>query len=114
MADRTAIQAGKLDREITLEFKTGGQSGSGEPTESWGSAATVWATVRSLSGREYYAALGAQIVAEETLVFTIRYRSDVRPGTARVLYGGRTYNARRVAEIGRQDGLEIFADTVEA
>jgi SPP1 family predicted phage head-tail adaptor len=75
---------------------------------------TVWANVRPLSGREYYAALAAQIVAEETLVFEIRHRTDVRPGTARVLYESRTYNIRRVAEIGRRDGLSIFADTVEA
>lgn len=108
------MQVGKLDRQITLEFKTSGQSGSGEPTESWGSAVTAWAQVRPLSGREYYAALGAQIVAEETLVFGIRYRSDVRPGTARVVYEGRTYNIRRVAEVGRRDGLEITGDTAEA
>jgi SPP1 family predicted phage head-tail adaptor len=108
------MQVGKLDREITLEFKTPGQSGSGEPTETWGTPATVWAAVRPLSGREYYAALGAQIVAEETLVFSIRHRTDVRPGTTRIQYESRTYNIRRVAEVGRRDGLDIFADTVTA
>jgi len=108
------MQVGKLDREITLEFKTAGQSGSGEPTEVWGQPAVVWAAVRPLSGGEYYAALGAQIVAEETLVFRIRFRTDVRPGTARIQYEARTYNIRRVAQVGRRDGLDIFADTVTA
>ncbi len=110
------MEIGQLDRQVTLEFKTVGQSSSGEPTEDWVtiSPVPVWARVRPLSGREYYAALGAQIVAEETLVFTIRYRSDVRAGTARVLYEGRIYDIRRVAEVGRRDGLEIFADTARA
>lgn len=110
------MQAGKLDREITLQFKSSGQSGSGEPTEDWVTVppVVVWANVRPLSGREYYTALGAQVVAEETLVFTIRHRADVRAGTARIQYDSRTYNIRRVAELGRRDGLEIYADTVEA
>jgi SPP1 family predicted phage head-tail adaptor len=108
------MQAGKLDLEITLEFKSAGQSPSGEPTETWGSALTVWAAVRPLSGREYYAALAAQIVAEETLVFSIRHRTDVRAGTARIQHQGRTYNIRRVVELGRSDGLDIYADTVGA
>jgi len=115
------MQIGELDREIVLQAKTAGQSGSGEPTEVWAPidtggvpAGTVWAKVRPLSGREYYAALGAQIVAEETLVFRIRFRTDVRPGTARIQYEARTYNIRRVAEVGRRDGLDIYADTVTA
>lgn len=110
------LRAGKLDREITLEFKTSGQSGSGEPTEDWVTIppVNVWADVRPLSGREFYAAAAAQMVADEVLVFTIRFRSDVRPGVARVQYQGRTYNLRRVAELGRQEGLELFGETVEA
>ena len=43
--DRTEISLGELDRQITLEFKTGGQSSSGEPTDSWGSSEQVWAKV---------------------------------------------------------------------
>ena len=112
------MRAGRLDRQITLEFRTAGKSASGEPTETWGSAETVWAEVRALTGREFYAATAAQIVADETLVFTIRFRSDVRPASARVKYNPgdleRTYNIRRVAELGRRDGLEITAEAVTA
>lgn len=115
---RPAVPTGELDREITLEFKTAGQSTSGEPTEAWGTPATVWANVRALSGREFYSQLGAQLVADETLVFVIRHRTDVRAGTARIKYNAgdaeRIYNIRRVAEFGRRAGLEIYADTVSA
>jgi SPP1 family predicted phage head-tail adaptor len=114
------MRAGRLDRQITLEFVTRGQSASKEPTEDWSTIppVTVWAEVRPVSGREYYAAVAAQIVADEMLAITIRHRTDVRPGTARVKYdpgdGEKTYNIRRVAEIGRRDGLTIFAETVTA
>ena len=109
------MDSGKLDRQVTLQFKTPGKSASGEPTEAWGQNAVVYARVQPLSGREYWAAVAAQIVAEEMLVFTIWFRADVRPGTAQILYqvsGGpvRTYNIRRVVEIGRREFLECYAD----
>lgn len=104
-----------LDRRITLQFKADGQSGSGEPTEAWGLPSVVWARVSALSGREYYALLAQQIVAEEMLVFRIRFRPDVRPGTARISqYQGKDYNIRRVVEIGRRGYLDCYADTAVA
>lgn len=109
------MNPGELDREITLQFKTDGQSGSGEPTETWDGDAVVWAKVTPLSGREYYSLIAQQVVADEMLVFRIRWRADVRPGTARILqYLGRNYNIRRVAELGRQQYLDIYADTAVA
>lgn len=108
------MSAGELDREITLEFVTQGQTSSGDPTEAWGSATTVWARVLGLSGREYFAAQAAQVLAEEMLTFKIYFRDDVRPGTARVTYNSRIYNIRRVVEIGRREYLVIYADTAEA
>lgn len=112
------LSAGDLDREISIEFKTAGKSSMGEPTETWGSPATDWANVRPLSGREFFSFFGAQLIAEETLVFRVHHRTDVRPGNARIKYdvgdGQRTYNIRRVAEIGRRDFLDIFADTKTA
>ena len=102
----------RLDREITIQFLTKGTSSSGEPTEDWTTiaAATEWAKVVPLSGREYYAQSAEQLVAIETLHFMIRFRSDVRPGTARIQYQGRTYNIRRVGETERNRWLEIDAD----
>ena len=109
------VDIGQLDREITLQFKTSGQTASGEPTETWGSDVAVWAKVTPLSGREYYSLLAQQIVADEMLVFRIRWRADARPGAARIRqYLGRDYNIRRVAELRRQQGLDIYADTATA
>ena len=112
------MNSGERDREIVVEFKSDGQSGSGEPTETFGSPETIWAQVRSLSGREAYALLAQQIVADEMLVFNIYWRPDVRPGKARIKYNAgdveRIYNVRRVVEIGRRAELDVFADTAVA
>lgn len=108
------MPVGSLDRQITLQFKTSSVSAGGEPLDTWGGDVKVWALVEPVSGREYFAALAAQLVAEEFLSFTIRFRSDVRPGTAQVVYQGRTYNIRRVAEEGRRQYLQIFGETTTA
>lgn len=112
------VALGELDRLITLEFKTSGQSASGEPTETWGSAESVWAKVIPLSGAEFFSALAAQLVAEEMLVFHVRYRTDIRAGVTRIKYNPgdveRIYNIRRVTEVGRRVRLEIHADSKRA
>lgn len=112
------MNPGERNSEIVLEFKAKGQSGSGEPTETWGSPVTVWAKVRPLSGREAYALIAQQIVAEEMLVFNIYWRSDIRADTARIKYNAgdveRIYNVRRVEEIGRRAELNVFADSAVA
>src|SRR4051812_11426946 len=107
-------KTGDRDRKITIEAVTKGKSTGGAPTETWTTLCTPWAKVRSLTGREYYAAIAAQVVAQEMLAFDIRFRSDVRPSTARVQYQGRIYNIRRVEEVGRKDSLVVYADTVAA
>jgi SPP1 family predicted phage head-tail adaptor len=115
------MKIGAFDREIVLEGKTSGKSAGGEPTETWTpldtggvSPGMVWSNVTGLSGREYYAAAAAQIVAEETLRFTFRWRGDVRPGTVRVQYLTRAYNIRRVVELGRRQWLQVEADSFKA
>lgn len=112
------MNSGERDREIVVEFKSDGQSGSGEPTETWGSPETLWAKVRQISGREAYSLLAQQIVAEEMLVFNVNWRADIRAGKARIKYNAgdveRIYNVRRVVEVGRRAELEVFADTAVA
>jgi SPP1 family predicted phage head-tail adaptor len=108
------MRAGQRDRLIVLQFKTQGTSASGEPTDAWGGDVPVFASVRGLSGREYYSAAAAQLVADEMLIFGICYRADVRVGVARVVYGGRIYSIRHAVELGRQVDLEIQGETVTA
>jgi len=99
-----------FDRQITLQFATTGKSASGEPTLTYGGDVPTWARVEPVSGREYYAAPADQLVALDVLRFRIRFRDDVRPRTAQIVYQGRVYNIRSVAEVRRRRWLEVEAD----
>ena len=100
------MQAGKMDRRITLLRRTLTRNAQGEQVNTFTEYATVWAEKRDVTGREYFAA--QQVIAENTARFFIRYRDDVAL-TDRISYAGRTYDLTHVAELGRQDGLEIIA-----
>ena len=100
------IEAGKLDRRVTLQTNSPSQDTTGQPIESWSEIDVVWAEVVPLRGRVLLAA--QQVNAEVTAKFLIRYRSDVGPAD-RVLYDSVGHDILSVTEIGRQEGLEILA-----
>lgn len=102
------MRAGRLDRRVTIQARTAAQnSAHGETTYTWADVATVWAAVQDLRGREYFAAQQEQ--AEVSTRFTMRWRTGVTV-LNRLVYDGKTYNIRQVAELGRRAGLEILAD----
>jgi SPP1 family predicted phage head-tail adaptor len=98
------MQIGRLDRKITIESVTETRDGVGQPTETWSTFATVWATKKEMGGKEMMAA--NQTVAESAAIFTIRYLSGVTP-KMRINYGGNIYDILSIAEKGRQNYLEI-------
>ena len=100
------LQAGKLDRRVTLQTNGPTQDTTGQPIESWTEIDEVWAEVVPLRGREFLAA--QQVNADVTTRFLIRYRSDVGPAD-RVLYDSVGYDILSLTEVGRQEGLEILA-----
>ena len=101
------MRSGQIDRRITIEQNTAGRDAAGAETESWTALADmpVWAEVRPAAGREFFDA--QQIVAEAKVVFRIRYRSDV-DHKMRVNYAGNLYDIHGIAELGRQEGLDIM------
>jgi SPP1 family predicted phage head-tail adaptor len=103
------LDAGSLDRRITLERATATQaSPSGEQLLTWAEETTIWAEVQPLSGGELFRA--QQLEAKADTRFRVRYRTDITPDEKlRISYGGRTYDIRSVVELGRREGLEIIA-----
>lgn len=101
--------AGDLDRRIELQEPTTAQSGTGAPVTSWSTAATVWAGIRPASAREFIG--GAAELSEQRTVFRIRFRRDVVT-TWRIAYGAQLWEIVGVAEIGRQEGLELQATAI--
>lgn len=97
------MNIGQLDRQVTLQAPaTVAQDDYGQPAPiSFTDVATVAAGVKYDKGNEALAA--DQNTATQRIVFTIRYRADVRP-TWQIAYEGRTFQITDVAEIGRRRG----------
>ena len=105
------MQAGKLDRRITLQRASTTKNGFNEDVEAWGDIATVWASATPVSDAERVRA--QQVGAVISMRFQIRFSTavaDLSP-TDRLTYNGKTYNITAVKELGRRQGLEITAAT---
>lgn len=82
---------GELDQRIQLQSVTKVRDGGGGFTETWATYATVWAKIRTMTGREREAA--QRIEAHANYLLVIRYRSDVKT-THRIQWRGRVFNIR--------------------
>lgn len=100
------MEAGKLDRRITLETSTATRGKSGQQKSEWGTLAIVWANVRYQTPKEVFQA--DQLSALQTAIFTIRYRTGITAAKNRVVYEGLAYNITGVSEIGRREGLQLI------
>lgn len=105
------MQAGRLNRSITIEQLTAGQDALGQPVQTWTAVATVRAEIRDLSGREFLAAQAGQsgVVAK----IRIRYRSDVT-AAMRAVAGTKIYNIQAALDIsGARRELTLMCSTGE-
>lgn len=101
------MPAGQLNRRVTLQSptKTRGADFS-DPQTTWSTAATVWAAVEPLRGREYVAQMEQQLAVEVRV--RIRYRADV-DSTWRVGYGSKVYEIVTVIDVkSAHDQLELM------
>lgn len=108
------MQAGDLDRRVTIQRFTSTEGPLNEPVENWGDIATVWARRRDASDSqkiEYIAAgqVGAFIVARFTIRSSVVARS-VTP-VDRILHDGKVWDIKGVKEAdeGRHRFIEITA-----
>lgn len=104
------MQAGNLDRRITIERLSVGRDALNNQTESWSPLVSGWpASKMEIRDSERVAA--AERGAEVTTRFQIRHSSEVEDVDAkdRIVFDGRTYDIVAVKEIGRREGIEITA-----
>jgi len=101
------MEAGKLDRYISIERATATRSATGEKTRTWTALAVLLpAAVEFPSTRQ--AMNSQQMQSEIDAVFSIRYRTDISPAEdLRVVYSARHYRIKGVREIGRRVGLRL-------
>lgn len=78
--------------------------------EAWENIKTVWAAVSNLRGREFYAA--AQVQAENTVKFTIRYTKDIDTHM-QIIFNDKPYNIIAIDNIDYKNRfMEIRAQEV--
>lgn len=103
------MQAGKLDRRVTLQRAGTVDDGFGTVSGAFATLAVRWAAKEDIRDGERGSASG--VMAEATTRFRIRWSelvADVNPKD-RLVCGGETYDIAGVKEIGRREGLEITA-----
>lgn len=103
------MQAGKLDRRITLQRFTSTVDAYNEPVLTWATLATRWASYEPLSDGERFRA--GETAADASARFVIRWSSEVASLNPkdRLTFEGVTYQIVRTKEIGRREGIEITA-----
>ncbi len=73
----------------------------------------LWAYVRQLSAKEYYAA--AMLQNAEDMVFTINWRNDINPLDTFILYNNVWYDIQRIDTFeGYKADLSLFAVQMRA
>jgi len=83
------MNPGRLNRRVTLQSQTVSRDAVGQAKSVWTDAATVWAAVLPLRGKEYFES--AKVNSEITVRIIIRYRADVKPSW-RAIAGGDSYD----------------------
>lgn len=78
------------DKKIAIEKRA---AGTGYEPDNWEPFMDVWASVRDLNNREFFAAMAEQ--AEDTVQFFVRYFKAVdnmTPQDYRIVFNGNVYN----------------------
>jgi SPP1 family predicted phage head-tail adaptor len=103
------IEAGKLNRQLTLFSPVKERSPTGAETQVWKKVATVWAARQSLSLREVNRMAG--IAEAQEAKFVIRYRVDVTTAWE-VQSDKRRYSVVAVDEMGNCEGLTLLVRAI--
>ena len=103
------LDAGKLNRRITIERRVAGEDAAGQPIEGWEPVATVWADIRTPTGLGAVRDMQGDIAASLTRYsIRIRFREGLDTGM-RVVTQGQVFDVKQV----RMDYAErIWTDLV--
>ena len=104
------MQAGRLNRRCTLQSPSQSVDELGQPIPGWTDVATVWASIRHLSGVE---AIKADAVTSTVRAsIRIRYRAGVNAGM-RVVHNLTAYNITAVMpDVGGREFVDLVCEVV--
>lgn len=103
------MDAGGLNRRITITRRSGTVDAFNEPGDTWTTYATVWASVTPINDGERTRA--GETLAQKASRFVIRYSTatvSVSP-LDRISFDGATYDINGVKEIAVRQYLELTA-----
>ena len=103
------MRIGPLRNRIVIEEKSATQDAEGGEVVTWATFATVWASMQSITGREFFAA--AQINSSVTVKFGIRWLDGVTPAM-RISFDSKLYNIVAVLDSDRRADLMLLAEEV--
>lgn len=89
------MPVGDLDQRVTIQRATQTTGSMGDVSKTWATLATVWANVKSATGRERLA--DDRTMATQMTRFRIRYRADVTEAD-RIVWKGETFNIRAISD----------------
>lgn len=105
------MQAGRLNRRITLQSPTADMNSWGEPLPSgWQEVTKLWANVRELNGVEAIKS-GAETSTVKASI-RIRWRDGVTPGM-RVLDGASVYDIAAVLKGAKREYMDLLCHRVQ-
>lgn len=96
------MEAGKLNRLITLQKRSITRDSIGNGVETWADHSTRWAEVITTGGSEFYAA--QRLNVETTALFKIRYTTAINT-LMRIKFGERLFDILSVVD---PDGRRVF------
>ncbi len=102
------LAAGALDQRITLQTATLSKDAVGGPVETWADAATVWAAVRTLSGKQI--AQAQQVGAAVAKAVEIRWRAGVTAAMRIKFADGTAAKVHWVDEFRREGRIVIVCE----
>lgn len=104
-------QAGKRDQPIQIEALGVGKGTSGGMQKTWAPVATVWGSIRHLSGNEKRVTDVGGVVPQARTEIEILYRPGIA-ATMRVVHRGTQYNIVHVNNLQeRNQALVLTCDS---
>ena len=104
------MQAGRLDSRVTIQAPGTTTDELGQPIPGWTDVATVWASIRHLSGVEAIKADAVTSTVKASI--RIRYRTGLNAGM-RVVHGAQVYSIEAVMpDVGGREFVDLVAEVV--
>lgn len=100
-----------MRERVTIQRPTDKQSQFGEATLEWETVATVWAQVKNLGARDYFAAQQAGTLATHRIL--LRFHPQLTT-VCRLLWRGRVMEVTSIIEAEDRREQEILAKEVVA